>query len=52
MDPVTWKHLSARNFSHDQMANRVNGSLGFTYEPTRDLLKFQVGYSNNYNMCE
>jgi peptide/nickel transport system substrate-binding protein len=50
MDPVTWQTFVRKNFSHDQMANRVNGSLGFTYEPTRDLLKFQVGYSNNYNM--
>jgi peptide/nickel transport system substrate-binding protein len=50
MDPVTWQTFVRKNFSHDQMANRVNGSLGFNYEPTRDLLKFQVGYSNNYNM--
>ena len=50
MDPVAWQTFVRKNFAHDQIANRVNGSLGFTYEPTRDLLKFQKGYSNNYNM--
>jgi peptide/nickel transport system substrate-binding protein len=50
MDPVTWQTFVRKNFQHDQIANRNNGSLGFTYEPSRDLLKFQKGYSNNYNM--
>jgi peptide/nickel transport system substrate-binding protein len=46
LDSSSWTTFVQTNRKQDQMATR-SGSLGITYEPLRQVLKFQTGYSSN-----
>ena len=47
MDSASWVTFVQNGHKQDQLAQRVTGSLGQTYEPLRDLTRFQaVGAAN------
>jgi peptide/nickel transport system substrate-binding protein len=50
MDSASWLAFVQQGHKHDQIAFRVSGSLGLTYEPIRQLYRFQVGYVLNFEM--
>jgi ABC-type transport system substrate-binding protein len=50
MDAVAWNAYVRRDHLHDQIAMRASGSLGCTFAPLRQLLRFQTGYSTDWAM--
>jgi len=50
LDPASWTAFVSVGHKHDQLAMRSSSSLGFTFEPLRQLNRFQTGYSANYLM--
>jgi peptide/nickel transport system substrate-binding protein len=50
MDSASWNSYVQVGKKHDQMCMRAGGSLGLSYEPLRQLYRFQTGYSTDYAM--
>ena len=50
MNYTSWLSYVMTNHLHDQLAARGVGSLGFGYEPMRQLSRFTTGYQVNYLM--
>jgi ABC-type transport system substrate-binding protein len=50
MDSASWNSYVQVGKKHDQMCMRAGGSLQLSYEPLRQLYRFQTGYSTDYAM--
>ena len=50
LDSSSWLAFVQVGHKQDQIAFRVSGSLGLTYEPIRQLYRFQAGYALNFEM--
>ena len=48
MDSASWVTYVQTGKLHDQMSMRSGGSLALNYEPSRQLQRFQTGYSVNF----
>jgi ABC-type transport system substrate-binding protein len=50
MDPGSWSAYVMVNKKQDQMAIRMQGSLGLTVDPFHEIQRFRVGYNPNFAM--
>jgi len=50
MDDTSWTTFVQNGHKQDAMAQKASGTLGNTYEPVRQLTKFQSTYAANYMM--
>ena len=50
LESSTWVASVQTAHQNDQLAQRSTGALGATFEPIRQLQRFQTGYSANYGM--
>jgi ABC-type transport system substrate-binding protein len=50
MDPTTWTNYVRTQHLQDALAFRSSGSLGMSYQPFRQFMRYQTGYVANYEM--
>ena len=50
MDPTTWTNYVRTQHLQDALAFRSSGSLGMSYQPFRQFIRYQTGYVANYEM--
>ena len=50
MDSPAWLTFVRVSHKNDQLAVSPNGILGVSFEPIRQLMRYQTGYPVNYNM--
>ena len=50
MDSASWSAFVRANRKYDALAMATSGSLGFSFEPMRQISRFTSTDSNNYNM--
>ena len=50
MDPATWTNYVRSQHLYDALAFRSSGSLGMSYQPFRQFIRFQTGYVANYEI--
>jgi ABC-type transport system substrate-binding protein len=50
MDPVSWTNYVRTQHLQDALAFRSSGSLGMSYQPFRQFVRYQTGYVANYEL--
>jgi len=50
MDPISWTNYVRTGHKQDALAFRSSGSLGMSYQPFRQFIRYQTGYVANYEM--
>ena len=50
MDAASWTNYVRTGHKHDALAFRSSGSLGMSYQPFRQFIRYQTGYVANYEM--
>jgi ABC-type transport system substrate-binding protein len=50
MDPVSWTNFVRTAHKQDALAFRSAGSLGMSYQPFRQFIRYQTGYAANYEL--
>jgi ABC-type oligopeptide transport system substrate-binding subunit len=50
MDPVSWTNFVRTGHKQDALAFRSSGSLGMSYQPFRQFIRYQTGYAANYEL--
>ena len=50
MDAASWTAYVRTGHKHDALAFRSSGSLGMSYQPFRQFVRYQTGYVANYEM--
>ena len=50
MDPTTWTNYVRTQHLQDALAFRSSGSLGMSYQPFRQFMRYETGYVANYEM--